>query len=219
MIRTTRPAKNNKYYLHGGGGYNKCIRIKGNFVLDNCVGYCYGAFLEECGRQACKLPTSDAETWYGHNDGYPRGSLPAVGAIICWRKGKIGRADGCGHVAMVTSVSSDLKTISIFQSGYSAKKCWGSILKKPYKIAGYTFQGFIYNPYLVPSGTVNRKKGTKADVVQVQAYLRYRGLYKGAIDGSFGTQTYNAVRAFQVKNRLKTDGSVGPKTIALMKVK
>lgn len=148
-VRTVCPAKNNKYYMNGGGGYNKCIRISGNWVLQNCVGYAYGRFMEMAGIKSCKLSTSDAERWFlNTSDGYSRGKTPKVGAVICWRKGSAtNRNDGCGHVAIVEEVYSD-GSILISQSGYSAKKFWTQKLSKGYKINGYVFQGFIYNPHL-----------------------------------------------------------------------
>ena len=228
-IRTQCPARNNKYYMNGGGGYNKCIRISGNWVLQNCVGYAYGRFMEWAGKTSCKLSTSDAERWYLNTaDGYKRGQTPKAGAVICWRKGKIGRSDGYGHVAFVERVNAD-GSILISQSGYTAKKFWTQTLKKPYKLAGYTFQGFIYNPYTektetkktytgkFPTSYVNRKHGTKENIKRWQSFLKWAGFYKGNIDGSFGNQTYNATKAFQKKVGLTQDGSCGAKTIAKAK--
>lgn len=229
-IRTTCPARNNKWYMNGGGGYNKCIKISGNWVLQNCVGYAYGRFMEIAGKTACNLATSDAETWYLKKDGYARSAYPKVGAVICWRKGKIGRADGCGHVAIVERVNSD-GSILISQSGYSAKKFWTQTLKKPYKLAGYTLQGFILNPWVgaskpttkskytgaFPTSYVNRKHGTKENIKRWQSFLKWAGFYTMAIDGSFGNGTYKATVAFQKKAGLKADGSAGNKTIAKAK--
>lgn len=230
MIRTTQPARNNKFYMNGNGGYNKCIRIDGYYVLQNCVGYAYGRFMEWANKTECNLARSDAETWYLKKDGYKRGQTPKVGSIICWRKGKIGRADGCGHVAFVERVNAD-GSILISQSGYTAKKFWTQTLKKPYKLSGYVFQGFIYNPYpeykptpkkvgysgAFPTSYVNKKHGSKTNIKRWQSFLKWGGFYKGAVDGSFGNQTFNATKAFQKKVGLKADGSAGNQTIAKAK--
>ena len=50
------------------------------------------------------------------------------------------------------------------------------------------------------------------DVYELQGRLKYLGYYKGKIDGIFGSRTYWAVRNFQYKFGMKTDGIVGSKT-------
>jgi len=56
------------------------------------------------------------------------------------------------------------------------------------------------------------EKGDRGDMVKLlQAKLRQEG-YSIAIDGVFGPGTERAVEAFQIKEGLKPDGDVGPKT-------
>ena len=50
-------------------------------------------------------------------------------------------------------------------------------------------------------------------VKQIQTALAALG-YKVTVDGNFGNQTATAVKAFQKKNSLATDGVVGPVTWA-----
>lgn len=54
------------------------------------------------------------------------------------------------------------------------------------------------------------------DVRLVQQRLRALGFYQGAVDGIFGRGTADAVIAFQSRNRLGTDGVVGPATYAAL---
>ncbi|GHV12248.1 hypothetical protein FACS1894219_04820 [Clostridia bacterium] len=57
------------------------------------------------------------------------------------------------------------------------------------------------------------KSGSKgSEVTALQELLVYNGYSPGTIDGDFGTNTTNAVKAFQKKNGLTADGIVGPKT-------
>lgn len=59
------------------------------------------------------------------------------------------------------------------------------------------------------------KKGTKGDQVKaLQALLIGYGydLGRTGVDGSFGSLTDQAVRKYQSRNGLETDGSVGPAT-------
>ena len=144
--RLTAPSTTDKNWIHtSAGGKNSCIKISGNSVLPNCVGYAYGRFMEILG-SIPKLSRGNAEDWYGYSDGYKRGKTPKLGAVICWAKGKTGNsADGAGHVAIVEQINSD-GSIVISQSGYNSKRFWTSTIKKGYALSGYTFQGFIYNP-------------------------------------------------------------------------
>lgn len=51
------------------------------------------------------------------------------------------------------------------------------------------------------------------EVIEIQKRLKAWGYYKGAIDGIYGYQTYQAVRYFQSKNGLKVDGIAGKATL------
>jgi len=54
-------------------------------------------------------------------------------------------------------------------------------------------------------------------IKELQAELKRRGLYTGAIDGKYGPGTRTAVETFQKENDLFVDGDAGPRTIqALM---
>lgn len=146
--RLTAPSATDKHWLHTSkGGLNSCILISGKSCLPNCVGYAWGRFYEIMGK-APKLSRGNAEMWFGNTaDGYKRGKTPKLGAVICWRKGKVGNyADGAGHVAIVEQIKAD-GSIVISESGYKAFRFRTRTLKPPYAIGGsYVFQGFIYNP-------------------------------------------------------------------------
>lgn len=151
--RLNAPSTSNKNWIHtSAGGKNGCIKISGNSVLPNCVGYAYGRFMEILGKNP-KLSKGNAENWYGFKDGYARGKTPKLGAVICWAKGKAGvSSDGAGHVAIVEKIYGD-GSILISQSGYKSSRFWTSKIKKGYALKGYTFQGFIYNPAVTSSKT------------------------------------------------------------------
>jgi hypothetical protein len=145
--RLTAPKASDKNWLHTSkGGLNRCILISGSSCLPNCVGYAWGRWRELLAATP-KLSTSNAENWYINTaDGYKRGATPKPGAVICWRKGAAGVArDGAGHVAVVEKIDADGK-ITVSQSGYNSNRFWTSVLKKPYAMSGYAFQGFIYLP-------------------------------------------------------------------------
>lgn len=159
--RTTAPSTTNKYWIHtSAGGLNECIKVSGNSVLPNCVGYAWGRFYEISGKKP-KLSKSNAEMWYGNtSDGYSRGKTPKVGAVVCWAKGKVGNSkDGAGHVAIVEAVYSDGSFLTS-NSGYKSTRFWTKKIAKNCKLSGYTFQGFIYNPAVSSSCTSTSKSSS-----------------------------------------------------------
>ena len=151
--RLSAPSTTNPWYIHTSrGGKNSCIRISGNSVLPNCVGYAWGRAGEILGK-APKLCKGNAETWYAYKDGYSRGKTPKLGAIVVWAKGKIGNSkDGAGHVAVVEQIHAD-GSFTVSQSGYKSKRFWTGTIPKSGYLKGYTFLGFIYLPISTGNGS------------------------------------------------------------------
>lgn len=91
------------------------------------------------------LSTGNAEDWYNHNDGYERGSAPALGAVACWADGPF---SGDGHVAIVEEIDENTGVITCSNSAYGGQYWYLTHLSPPNYLpaAGYRFQGFIYNP-------------------------------------------------------------------------
>ncbi len=54
------------------------------------------------------------------------------------------------------------------------------------------------------------------EVIQIQTKLKNGGYYTGAIDGIYGTGTFQAVKKFQQKNGITADGVAGSKTLAAL---
>lgn len=67
--------------------------------------------------------------------------------------------------------------------------------------------------YVIAADKPTLSWGSSGDYVkQVQRKLSGWGYYSGQIDGQFGTSTSKAVKLFQKRNGLKSDGVVGPGT-------
>lgn len=71
---------------------------------------------------------------------------------------------------------------------------------------------------LIYSGTQSMdtlsRYGSRGDEVRrIQTKLKQWGYFDGAADGVYGTDTKNAVKAFQRKNGLKVDGIAGKETL------
>ena len=152
IARTIAPALTDKDFIHySADGNNFCIVIdeKTGSCLPNCTSYCHGRWLEII-KGATQLSRGNAEDWYVNTaDGYERGSKPKVGAVICWRKGKLwNESDGAGHVAVVEKVKANGDIVTS-ESAYGGER-WRSrtyTKKSDYYLApGYEFQGFIYIP-------------------------------------------------------------------------
>lgn len=79
---------------------------------------------------------------------------------------------------------------------------------------GYTYSTQSYN---TDSVYTLSKLGSRGDEVRkVQKKLKELGYYKGSVDGIFGTQTKNAVIAFQKNCGITADGIAGPKTLQFL---
>ncbi|MGN0448000.1 MAG: CHAP domain-containing protein [Acutalibacteraceae bacterium] len=148
--RLTSPGENNKNYIHySKGGLNRCIEIKNGSCLPNCVGYCWGRWYELLGERPM-LSRGNAENWYSYTgDGYKRGIIPKLGAVICFKKGEAHNyTDGAGHVAVVEKINSD-GSIVTSNSMFGGSRFYTQTLLPPlYSLndKSYIFQGFIYPP-------------------------------------------------------------------------
>lgn len=187
--RTTPPEAGNPFYTHvDAGGYNKCIRIRGNSVLPNCVGYAYGRFMEECGATSCNLSTGNAQNWYGYPDGYPRGQTPKVGAVMCWNRSATGTY---GHVAIVEEVLYDGTVVASMSNWtddgslpYWERRTYPAPYNSP---TGLPFQGFIYNPALEAEPLRNGMNTRKINDVEISVYKVAKGLKQGLIRAPQGS--------------------------------
>lgn len=115
------------------------------YGLPNCTCYAYGRYAEARGAWA-NLPRWDAEDWYDDATSFSRGSVPALGAVLCL--GQTG--DGPGHVAIVEQIAEN-GDIVVSESHYNGTY-WN--LRTITRASGYNpwggsfyFQGFIYNEW------------------------------------------------------------------------
>lgn len=95
-----------------------------------------------------------------NNTGIPVGQEPKLGACMVWQGGATKKgSDGVGHVAIVEKVVSSTEVITS-ESGWGSKNpFWTATRKKGNGNwgagAGYKFLGFIYNPAVKDSDTVD----------------------------------------------------------------
>lgn len=159
------PSATNKKWINTAyGGYNKCVIINDatGSCLANCVGWAWGRWVGLVGKNH-RLSRSNAEDWFVNTaDGYQRGQAPKLGAVICWRGGRVGdNRDGRGHVGIVEKIYSD-KSVLCSMSDYGGARFYTMKLKPPYYLSGLNFQGFIYTPttYIEKKAEAKKKEVT-----------------------------------------------------------
>lgn len=156
--RTTAPDPYSVYWQGiAYGGYNK-FRVHDMYpgcTLPNCTAYCEGRWMEIMGWTSTNLPYMNATYWFAHtSDGYPRGSTPRLGSIICWRNWDEHGDPDAGHVGVVEQIFyNSIGQIERLGVGYSASG--GAYFTYRTNISaanGYKYktnselQGFIYLP-------------------------------------------------------------------------
>lgn len=152
QMRTHTPLKTNRYYLRKDrGGFNAFTTYNMFENGGNCTSYAWGRFIEVGSyarkgiiKKTCSLPLCDAQNWYPSCTAYMKGKEPRLGAVACWKK----KGANSGHVAIVEKITATGITTS--ESGwhhYMFKNVtYKRIGNEPY-LAGFEFQGYIYNPW------------------------------------------------------------------------
>ena len=126
---------------------------KDDLWLPNCTAFACSRSSELCGRNVkAEIPRGNAQTWYDASK-WIGSAVPRVGAIAVWGGGKY------GHVGIVERVNKD-GTVLISQSNYTRKSkeamianyfvtgTYNPIVGKVTKYIGWTFLGYLLNPYV-----------------------------------------------------------------------
>lgn len=180
--RTTAPSGDLRWTNTSYGGYNNCIvgspTAWSGSVLANCTGYVHGRWMELGNTNSdYNLSLGNANSYYGHSDGYSRGREPKLGAILCLGGGS------AGHVAIVEEI---LENGDIMCSESNYGRTTFEYVRR-YKSTGYMrsggtvggFQGFIYHPNLEPkyytitcnNCTASTYSATQGTVVTITATI------------------------------------------------
>lgn len=205
--RMTAPSVSDKYWVHTSrGGLNECIQISNGSCLPNCVGYAWGRWYELLSSRP-RLCQGNAEMWYGYTcDGYKRSNFPALGAVICWKKGIVGNeADGAGHVAVVERIEANGDIVTS-NSAYGGTKFYTKIYRKSdgYDFGAYEFQGFILLPVQIKSTNVSGVTST-AEKIKVGSTVMLRSGANDYNGGKLASFVFN--RAHTV-SEIKGDRAV-----------
>lgn len=150
--RKTAPNKNNENYYSDKNIFYAC-----GYGMPNCTAYAWGRLLELTGKSYDKL-CGNAEDWWAvaEKAGLKRGNTPKLGAIVCFRAGKVkNNSDGAGHVCVVEEIKSN-GDIVVSNSAWKGTEFYLMTLTKA---SGYVYdasrplQGFIYCGIEFESGT------------------------------------------------------------------
>ena len=113
-----------------------------------------------------------------------------------------------------------MKNIKSFFNLKNLKKAWQVLVIILLVLLMSSVIQYTADIYNVNSGNeqegvyVLSKYGSRGtEVRQIQTKLKQLDYYKGSVDGIFGTQTKNAVIAFQKNCGITADGIAGPKTL------
>ena len=143
VARLTAPKKTDKTYYSDKNIFYAC-----GYGMPNCTAYAWGRLLELTGKAYDKL-CGNAEDWWGvaEKAGLKRGKTPKLGAIVCWKAGKVkDNSDGAGHVGVVEQIKSN-GDIVVSNSAWKGTEFY---LMTVTKASGYVYdssrqlQGFIY---------------------------------------------------------------------------
>lgn len=137
--------------------YSENPFYQAGYGMPNCTAYAWGRFWEESNddpnsmnNKPTELPVYDGGEWWDdavESGYYQTGQTPRLGAVICFEK-----TGESGHVAIVENISSN-GTIICSNSAYGGEYFFLSEIEKVndrYDWGNYTFQGFIYNPFVTP---------------------------------------------------------------------
>ena len=229
--RTSAPSSGDPYWTKTTyGGYNTQIlgspRAWNGSVLANCTGYVHGRWME-LGNVTSEydLSSGNANTYWGHADGYERGQEPRLGAVLCLGGGSY------GHVAIVEEIL-DNGDIMVSESNYG--RAVFEYVRR-YKSTGYKrsggtvggFQGFIYHPDISPpepphpTYTLNVVNG-RADTYTAEAGT-VTNIYANSPSGGLrfykwiASTTYGSIANPNVMNTTFTFGSGNNTLTALYK--
>ena len=196
--RLTAPEKTNRYY------YSKDnIYYAQGWGMPNCTCFALGRFMEITGKITDKIK-GNAEDFFASAKaaGYKTGNTPKLGAIVCYKAGKVNDgSDGAGHVCVVEEIkpNGDIVTSN---SAWNGDEFY---LKTITKASGYQyatsrqFQGFIYcgiefdtetntsssSTSSTTSTSLVIKAGTKFELKDVAIYTSGSGNSVGKRSGTY----------------------------------
>lgn len=206
-----------------GNGYNPfpaptAYQHTTNSALPNCTAWAWGRFYEILGSKP-NLSTKNAEQWYlNTSDGYERGDIPKLGAVLCWQAGattNVNGTDGAGHVAIVEQINDDGSIITS-ESGWNDSDIWWTTKRTNSNgnwgaSSTYKFQGFIYNPAMSSIGSsigyVNKSEVTVSNTSISGATQETNARYIWQYLGSKGW-TLNAVAA--LLGNMQAESAINP---------
>lgn len=193
-----------------------------SYIVYQLTGKLYGC----ANNNTTKLSSADAYSGFWGRDANVLGIKVSVnegsqiiGAVLV-------RLAGNGLIGHVAFVQPDLKTVEanstkygLIESKISGRR-WDFAVKIPwvdYSDSVITIPD-INNKNKKPDGKIYRLADPLMYDEFIKKIQKALGFSLSSVDGWYGSKTYNAVRAFQIKKGLVPDGEVGPKTLKLLNI-
>ena len=142
--------------------YSENPFYQSGYGMPNCTAYSYGRFWEcsnddplDLSNKPTELPLGDGGVWWERavqSGYYETGQIPKLGAVICFYDNN----GGAGHVAIVEEINEQTGEITCSNSAWQSTfffLTYISPVNGRYNWSHYTFQGFIYNPFVTPEPT------------------------------------------------------------------
>lgn len=141
--------------------------------------------------------------------------VPSPGDIIMYDWQDSGTGDNTGnpdHVGIIVAVNGT--SITVIEGNKSEAVAYRSMNVNGKYIRGYCLPAYSKKATRTATVTLQvLEKGSVCDSVKaLQTLLNGYGFNCGAVDGSFGANTLDAVKAYQKSAKITVDGSVGPET-------
>lgn len=165
------PRLNDNGILNNPKWYSNNPFYQSNYGMPNCTCYAWGRFWEESNDDSSSmdnrpdnLPTGDGGVWFDRavqSGYYETGQIPKLGAVICFEDNN----GGSGHVAIVEEINETTGEITCSNSAWQGTYFFLTNITPSggrYDWSHYTFQGFIYNPFIIeptPPTPTRKKKG------------------------------------------------------------
>lgn len=139
-------------------------------------------------------------------------SIPDVGGTLVFSDGHVGVYIGGGKVVEARGFADGVVTTNLSERNWTA---WSFLPSSMLDYEGKDGVEIVSKIYVLGDRllklTSPMMNGT--DVSQLQTLLNEKGFTAGKVDGTFGSDTERAVKAFQKAAKITVDGKVGSETV------
>ena len=184
-----------------------------NLTADGVAG---SATLDKLYSSSAKHFSGDSGT-SGSSDSLRKGDESEVVRSMQTRLKSLGYYSGSTDGKFGDSTEEAVKRFQRYNGLYEDGVAGAATLDKLYSTSAKSYYGGSGSSAntndITSTGYITLREGDKSDAVEtLQRRLKNLGYYDGYVDGTYGSGTTEAVKAYQKANNLKADGIAGPST-------